>query len=243
MQHLSPSATPLIVSEGADWLVVDKPAHLLIHPTRPDGQFTLLEWLRQQRVGEFIAIVNRLDRETSGLVLVARSPSAASRLGKMTMRREIGKKYLAIVSGKTPERGVIEAPLGRVGGAVHIRQGVMAGGYPAVTRFARLEVKHAADGRAFSFLEVELETGRLHQIRVHLSHSGHPVCGDKIYGPDEQCYLEFIENGWTPALAEKLLLNRHALHAAALTFIWNEKPVNASAPLPEDLRSFWGSLT
>jgi 23S rRNA pseudouridine1911/1915/1917 synthase len=243
MLHLSPSAEPVIVSERADWLVVNKPAHLLVHPTRPDGQFTLLEWIKRRFAGEFAAIVNRLDRETSGLVLVARSPAAASRLGKLTMRREIRKTYRAIVSGHAPARGVIDAPLDRVSkrapAVVHIRQGVTVGGYPAVTHYQRLAVKTAADGGRFSLLELALETGRLHQIRVHLAHLGHPVVGDKIYGPDECCYLRFIEHGWTPDLAALLLLPRHALHAATLTFTWDDEPVTVSVPWPEDLREFW----
>ncbi|MDR1190579.1 MAG: RluA family pseudouridine synthase [Verrucomicrobiales bacterium] len=246
MLHLSPSAEPAIVSASADWFVVNKPAHLLIHPTRPDGQFTLLEWVRQKFPAEPVAIINRLDRETSGLVLVARSAAAASRLGKMTMRREIGKKYLAIVSGVAPERGTVSAPLDRLGkhrpSAIHVRQAVIAGTYAATTHFTRLAVKQAADGDQFSLLELVLETGRLHQIRVHLAHIGHPVVGDKIYGSDENFYLSFIENGWTDEMQKALRLNRHALHAATLTFTWDEKPVTVSVPLPADLRGFWDDL-
>jgi 23S rRNA pseudouridine1911/1915/1917 synthase len=246
MQHEMPAAEPEIVREHADWLVANKPAHLLIHPTRPDGQFTLLEWVKNKFPGEPIAIINRLDRETSGLALVARSSSAASKLGKMTMRREIAKKYTAIVRGETPESGSVLAPIDRQNkhhpSVIHVKQAVIEGTRSAVTHFKRLEVKHGADHEAFSSLDVELETGRLHQIRVHLSHIGHPVVGDKIYGPDEMFYLDFIQQGWTQEMERSLLLKRHALHASSLTFDWREENIAVHIPLPADLQKFWDDL-
>src|SRR5277367_6260763 len=112
-----PAATePVILAEHADFFVVAKPPNLLSHPTRPDGAPTLLGWLQERYPGEFVALVNRLDRETSGTVLIARSPETASRLGAMTMKREIGKTYLALVSGRVAtEHGHIDAPIGRLG--------------------------------------------------------------------------------------------------------------------------------
>jgi len=91
---------PALITENADFFVVAKPPHLLSHPTRPDGKPTLLGWLQERFPGEFIALVNRLDRETSGTILVARSPEAASKLGTLTMQRGIHKYYLALVSGR-----------------------------------------------------------------------------------------------------------------------------------------------
>src|SRR6202453_5178327 len=105
--------SPEIVALEADFLVVAKPPNLLSHPTRPDGAPTLLGWLQGKFPGEFVALANRLDRETSGTVLVARAPEAASRLGILTMQRLIHKQYLALVSGRVEaEHGVIEAPIG-----------------------------------------------------------------------------------------------------------------------------------
>ncbi len=107
---------PVILESNPDFLVVAKPPDLLSHPTRPDGAPSLLGWLQEKFPGEFIALANRLDRETSGTVLAARSPAAASRLGAMTMRREINKYYLALVRGRvTEEHGIVDAPLGRLG--------------------------------------------------------------------------------------------------------------------------------
>ena len=106
---------------------------------------------------------------------------------------------------------------------------------PARTRFETVRrFERGGGGERFALVRAHPETGRLHQIRVHLAHTGHPVVGDKIYGPDENCYLEFIDTGWTPALARRLLMNRHALHAHRLTFA--DRTVEA--PLPADMTDF-----
>lgn len=234
---------PEIVALEADFLVVAKPPHLLSHPTRPGGPPTLLDWLKEQFPGEFVALVNRLDRETSGTVLVARSAEAASRLGAMTMRREIAKDYLALVSGRlAPEHGMIEAPLGRLGISVDnpiwLRQGVIAPGDAAgrPSAEARTEFWRWAAGEDASLLRLRAHTGRLHQLRVHLAHLGHPVLGDKIYGPDAGLYLRFIENGWTGEHEERLALRRHALHAWRMTFGWAGVERTFEARVPEDMR-------
>ncbi len=233
---------PEIVAREADFLVVNKPPHLLSHPTRPDGAPTLLGWLQQEFPGEFVALANRLDRETSGTVLVARSAEAASRLGVLTMRREIAKDYLALVSGQVEEEhGTIDAPLGRLGisaeNPIWLRQGVItpddAAGRksaPARTEFWRLAVGHGA-----SLLRLRAHTGRLHQLRVHLAHRGHPVLGDKIYGPDAGLYLRFIEHDWTEEHERRLALRRHALHAWRLAFTWAGVERTFEAPVPQDM--------
>ncbi|MDD5262935.1 MAG: RNA pseudouridine synthase [Methylacidiphilales bacterium] len=235
-----------LIREHPDWVIVGKPPNLLIHPTRPDGQYTLLEWLKNRYPGEPVAIINRLDRETSGLVLVARTSEAASALGKMTMRREIRKRYLALVVGEPLPAGSILTRLDRQGkyrpSEIHLKQAVLEEGYPAVTRYTCVETRQDREGRGVSLVEVELETGRMHQIRVHLSHIGHPVLGDKIYGPDEKNYLRFIEGGWTEDLQKSLQLRRHALHSARLEFVWNNEPVVCLLPLWEDMLEFWDGL-
>jgi 23S rRNA pseudouridine1911/1915/1917 synthase len=234
--------SPEIVALEADFLVVAKPPNLLSHPTRPDGAVTLLGRLQEKFPGEFVALVNRLDRETSGTVLVARTPEAASRLGAMTMRREIGKEYLALVAGSVnAEHGVIDSPLGRLGisesNPIWLRQGVIAPddaegrrGAAAQTEFWRV----AASGEA-TLLRLRAHTGRLHQLRVHLAHLGHPVMGDKIYGPDPNLYLKFIAEGWTEEHERRLLLPRHALHASRLNFRWKGEEREFVVPLPEDI--------
>lgn len=236
--HLAPSGSPHLVSATDDFAVIYKPSHLLIHPTRPDGQYTLLEWLRSHFPDRAVSLVNRLDRETSGLVLAALNTEAASVLGQMTMRREIDKDYLALVQGRPdPEQALIDAPIGRLGlsetNPVHIRQTVRLDGASAQTEYQLL-----SSSGGYSLLRVKTMTGRLHQIRVHLSHLGTPVVGDKIYGPDPALYLKFIAEGWTEELAKTLRLNRHALHAYSLAFTWKEQPVRFSYPLPDDMADF-----
>lgn len=227
-----------LVAEHADFLVVNKPAGQLVHPTRPGGPRTLLDEVRDALPGERPALVNRLDRETSGLVLVARHAEAASELGRMMQGRQIEKTYLALVWGECrQERGTIEAPLDRLGrhgpARIYIKQGVVAGGYPARTDYA---IERRLPGH--TLLRARPTTGRLHQIRVHLASIGHPVVGDKIYGPDEGLYLKFIEEGWTPELEKALRLPRHALHASGLALQWHGKSMIAETRLPQDIASF-----
>ena len=252
MPPLTRVAIPL-VAEGEDWLVVSKPAHLLVHPTKPGGPVTLLDCLRELLAcdvasGGQVSLIHRLDRDTSGLMLIAKTAGAARRFSLDMMRGRIGKEYLALVWG-WPEWDVrtVDAPLLRQGermpSRIWLKQAVHADGVPArthlevVRRFGR--PVPAGGTERFALVRARPETGRLHQIRVHLAHSGHAVVGDKIYGPDEGCYLEFIETGWTPALARVLRLPRHALHAHRLTF---EAPPGVrrtvEAPLPADMAGF-----
>lgn len=214
-----------VVAETDDVLVVDKPAFLLIHPTRPDGRRTLWSEVRNLLAFEIanggqVSIVNRLDRETSGLVLIAKSAMAARQFGMLMQQQLIAKEYLAIVRGWPKwDRRVVDAPLLRQGSvspsAIFLKQAIHRDGANAITEFQVVE--RFRRGAPFSIIRAVPRTGRTHQIRVHLSAVGHPVVGDKIYGPDEQCYLEFIKTGWTSALRAKLLLPRHALHSARLT--------------------------
>lgn len=136
----------------------------------------------------------------------------------------------------------IAAPLARKGAyepsPIWLKQAIHAEGSPANTRFALLQrfESNTDPKKKFSLIEATPITGRMHQIRVHLAHSGHPIVGDKIYGEDEQCYLEFIETGWTPSLESRLLLPRHALHAYSL--ILTESGLHWKSPLAEDIRRF-----
>jgi 23S rRNA pseudouridine1911/1915/1917 synthase len=234
---------PRIVAEEPGFFVVEKPAHLLSHPTRPDGKPSLLGWLQEKFPGEFVALVNRLDRETSGAVLVARTPEAASRLGAMTMQRLIHKDYVALVSGRvSAEHGVINAPLGRLGiseaNPIWLRRGVIhaddAEGRKSAE--ARSEFWRLVVGEAATLLRLRAHTGRLHQLRVHLAHVGHPVIGDKIYGPDPSLYLKFIEAGWTEEHQRVLQLNRHALHAERIEFPWEGEELSFTVPMPQDMQ-------
>jgi 23S rRNA pseudouridine1911/1915/1917 synthase len=215
-----------VIAESHEWIVVEKPPGLEVHPSRPNGRATLWDGLREMLVYEIanggqVSIVNRLDRETSGLTLVAKSRDAARKLCREMEHRRVEKEYLAIVHGwPGQDEFSVDGPLLRQGSRqpsrIYLKQMIHPDGAPARTRFRVEQRLHRAGGSAFALVRAFPETGRMHQIRVHLAHAGHPIVGDKIYGPDEGCYLEFIETGWTPSLASRLLLPRHALHSAEL---------------------------
>lgn len=233
-----------IVDESVDYIVVDKPPFLLAHPTKPTGARTLWSELRNLLAFEIanggqVSIVNRLDRETSGLVLVAKTSTAARQFGLLMQEQRIAKEYLAIVWGAPDwQNTTVNAPLVRKGvhelSSVWLKQAVHPRGAAAITDFVLEQrlVRETPAGEHFSLIRALPRTGRTHQIRVHLASLGHPIIGDKIYGPDERLYLEFIETGWTAELERQLLLPRHALHATRLTVPgvgeWE-------SPLPRDL--------
>jgi 23S rRNA pseudouridine1911/1915/1917 synthase len=211
-----------VVFEDDGLLVVNKPADLVCHPTKTDAMSSLISRARLH-LGESShpQLVNRLDRETSGLVLIAKTAPAARELRRVMEAREIGKEYLALVHGHPgADTGIIEASLGpAVNSAVAIKSGVCATGAPARTDYQVEERLVRAEG-AFACLRVRPHTGRKHQIRIHLAHVGHPIVGDKIYGPDEQLYLEFVTHRLTPERQRLLLLPCQALHAERLRLVW-----------------------
>jgi 23S rRNA pseudouridine1911/1915/1917 synthase len=239
-----------VVEETDGWIVVDKAAPLVVHPTGTRDEPTLLGGLQallafEMANGARLSLVNRLDRETSGLVLVAKNRQAARSFGLVFAGREAGKEYRAIVRG-WPERDEwrVEAPVRRLGDVaespIWVRQCVDAGGRPSATAFQVERRIERPEGR-FALVRCLPETGRMHQIRVHLEHSGHPIVGDKIYGGDPSAYLEFIEGGWSEDLRRRLLLPRQALHASRLDVPLEEGGRRVwDAPLPSDMEGFLG---
>jgi len=230
-----------VIAETDDYVVVNKPAPLKVHPGSPDGAPTLYDELRgllayELLLGGQISIINRLDRETSGVTLVAKNAAAARKFGIAMMERRFVKTYHAIVRGApTWEQCECDGPILRKGditpSPIYVKQMVHPEGTACLTAFRVLQRFHPD----FTLIECRPHTGRMHQIRVHLAHLGHPIVGDKIYGPDETCYLNFIETGWTDDLATRLLMRRHALHAAQLELRGEGDWI---APLPEDMAMF-----
>ena len=241
-----------IVYEDDRFLVIDKPANLLVHPTAPGGPDTLWDELKRVLAFEIvngarISFANRLDRETSGLILVAKSTDAARQLGLKIAQHRVRKTYTAIVFGwPAEETYVVDQPLLRQGTVlptkIWLKQAVHPDGYPALTSF-RILKRFKNQEQPFALVQAEPKTGRTHQIRVHLAYLGHPIVGDKIYGPDENCYLEFIESDWSPALEAKLLLPRQALHASALSFEFEGAPFTFKSPLPPDMKNFLSEIS
>ncbi len=211
-----------IIHEDADLLVINKPAGLVCHPTKGDELSSLISRVRLHLgAGARPQLVNRLDRETSGVVLVAKNETAARELRRLWERRRVAKEYLAIVHGHpAQDRGTIDAPLGRdESSRVAIKDYVRPDGAMARTDYVVRSRFTRAEGD-FSLLQLRPETGRKHQLRIHLAHLGHPIVGDKLYGGDEDLYLALVEDRLTEAQRAWLILPYHALHAREVRFNW-----------------------
>ena len=210
-----------VAYEDEHLLVIDKPAGLVVHPARGHREGTLAQLLAGRTAGggdpERAGIVHRLDRDTSGLLVVARSQEAHLRLKSALRARRLEREYLALVEGRPPARtGTIEAPIGR---DPRVRTRMAVGGHFPREARTRFTLEQALEG--FSLLRLRLDTGRTHQIRVHLKAIGHPVTGDPEYGT-----------------AGLLGLQRQFLHATRLAFPhpFGGQPIEVVSPLPEDLR-------
>jgi len=224
----APENIPLtIVYEDSAFLVVDKPAGMVVHPAPGHAGGTLVNALLHHCSGltgiggvERPGIVHRLDKETSGLVVVAKTDAALHSLASQFKERRIEKEYLALVRGRVESfRGVITSPIGRH--KVHRKKMSAGSGREALTRY---ELVERFDG--YSYVRLFPKTGRTHQIRVHLASIGHPILGDKLYG------------GKTFPGARKI--SRHALHAGRLTLFHplSFQPMIFDSPLPEDMALF-----
>ena len=223
-----------IIYEDERLLVFDKPGDIVCHPSKAGPWSSLVGAAREYTQLPTVHLVFRLDRETSGVIVLAKDPAMASWLQVAMQRRVVGKTYLALVTGVLRERTLVDQPLGDdTQSPVFIKSAVREDGQRAVSLFEPLEI-----GERYTLVRVVTETGRKHQIRAHAQWLGHSIVGDKIYGPDSRLYLDFIDHGWTPAIEEKLLLRRQALHcseidlrAAGLSHVF-------SAPLAADIKAF-----
>jgi 23S rRNA pseudouridine1911/1915/1917 synthase len=219
---VSATSRPLVLYEDEHLAVVDKPAGLLVHEAPGNDGPTLVDALGDRLAGgddpARPGIVHRLDRDTSGLLVVARDPATHRALSAMIASREVGREYVALVDGcPASRRGTIDAPLGRDHRAP---ERVVVGGRrprPAVTHF---EVRERLSGTAL--LDVRLETGRTHQIRAHLQAIGNPVAGDRQYGS-----------------GPRYGLGRQFLHSRRISFAHpsDGRAIELESPLPEDLEA------
>jgi 23S rRNA pseudouridine1911/1915/1917 synthase len=262
-----------VIHEDERLLVVDKPGDVVCHPSKHGPRSSLVGAAREHAGLDTIHLVFRLDRETSGIVVLAKDARMAARLQTAMQNRRVGKGYLAVLTGHLVAPARVDQPLGDdTASPVFIKTAVVANGRPAVTGFEPMAIMPGAEtggavdgantfgpggagvdcgssgtvadaptrgpGEGFTLVRVVPETGRKHQIRAHAQWLGHPVVGDKIYGPDARCYLDFIDRGLTPELAAKLLLPRQALHCARIDLRPAGLPEVFTAPLPADLRDF-----
>jgi 23S rRNA pseudouridine1911/1915/1917 synthase len=224
-------------------LVLDKPAGLPIHPSARYHHGTLVMLLRRLYGDGFQAWpAHRLDRETSGLVVCGRTKQAARILMEDFSTGRVEKEYLAICEGQPPEFFTVDAPIAE--GSANVRIAVRIDprlGKRAVTRFTVLR-RFERDGAPFALVRASPETGRQHQIRIHLREAGFPIVGDKIYGPDEGIFDRFSKRRLEPEAWRKLRLPRQALHAASIRFAHpsTRAMVSFRSPLPDDLEQFIG---
>jgi 23S rRNA pseudouridine1911/1915/1917 synthase len=262
-----PTVVP-IVYEDVHFFAVDKPALLPVHPTARYHKNTLIRILKDARPGEFVSLGHRLDRETSGVLICGKSAESDRALKKMIEARAgVAKTYRAITWG-VPDRALAAENGGTVtdteeldgpGGfryersleldpsgrfRVKMRLGLTDDALASSTRFRIEETKTSKAGKTYALVKCELETGRQHQIRVHLQSLGAPIVGDKLYGPDDTCFARAADGELVEEDLVMLELPRHALHAARMTMAhpMTGAPLVLEAPLPADLQDFWASL-
>ena len=224
-EHITPVPLPLhIVYEDEDLLVLDKPPDMPIHPSVGNYENTLANGLayyyEQQKRPFVFRCINRLDRDTSGLLIVAKNAYSSVVLSAQMKERRIHREYLAVVQGQTPESGTIDAPIGRKLGSVIERCVDPLNGESAVTHYTRVAT---SPDDTYSLVRIHLDTGRTHQIRIHMGSIGHPLPGDFLYCPD---YRHF---------------ERQPLHSHRLTFTHpvTGEEMSFTSPLPEDCHPEW----
>tara|TARA_B110000003_G_scaffold265775_1_gene291996 strand:+ start:569 stop:1375 length:807 start_codon:yes stop_codon:yes gene_type:complete len=227
-----------ILFEDEDVLLINKPGWFVCHPSKNGPHSSLVGLVRLYLNADKLHLVARLDRETSGLILFAKRPAIARRYQMAIQDRRVDKAYIAILQGTFEPSLELQAPVGRRpagSGPVHVKSCVHFDrkSLAAETHFRPL---HTAND--FTLCRVFPITGRKHQIRVHAAHLGFPVVGDKIYGPDERYYLEFIEQGLSEHLARKLIFPRQALHCNRYRFRFKDGSRTFTAPLQGDLQAF-----
>ena len=225
------SALPILYQDER-LLAVSKPGDLLSHPTDTIVRGAATSILREQ-FGARLHLVHRLDRETSGVLLLAKDPATARALTDAFTRRLVAKEYLALARGRVEfERRSVDLPVGREGREIKVRQAVATGGQAAATEFRTL-----ARGRGASLVAAAPRTGRLHQIRVHLAALGHPVLGDKLYTGEGEAYMKAVRRTLSADDIAALGAPRQMLHAWTLRLAHpaDGRSLLIQAPPPQDM--------
>jgi len=236
-----------MVFEDYDVMVINKPPNLPCHPAGRYFNHTLWAWLKSQHCMESPALVNRLDRETSGLLVVAKNARAESKCRAQFLKRSVVKRYVALVEGNFPDEVVAKGwMMPDPGSGVHkrrrfepddaVRESLMPDPVPG-KEWAETDFRRLRTVNGLSVVEAVLHTGRLHQIRATLHSLGFPVVGDKIYGPDPMIFVRFCTDAITAEDWRRLRMPRQALHSMELEFIHptTNQPLRFEAPLPADM--------
>lgn len=227
---------PRVLYEDEAILVADKPPGLLVHPTHSCRLNSLIHIMKRDRPGVPLALAHRLDRDTSGVILLTKSTDAARFIAAQFERRTVEKHYLAVVHGRTPgPAGCIEAPLG-VAQRLQVVFKRSSDGRNAQRAVTHYHVLAGSD--TISFLLLRPRTGRRHQLRAHLAGLGHPIVGDKLYGLSDREYLAHVRHPLSEEDARsRLLADRQLLHAWRLRFIHpaTRAPFEAESPIPKDM--------
>lgn len=229
-----PPPLPTVIHEDNRLLVVSKPSGMLAHPTGLVFVYGLVGIARAARPDDNIDLAHRLDRETSGINVLTKDKAANAFVKAAFKAKEVQKAYRAIVHGSPPwDDTVVDAPIGlATGSAVRIRRGVNPEGLPAQTR---LTVEQRMG--PLTLVRAAPRTGRTHQIRVHLNHTGFPILGDKMYGQPDDIFIHHLENGPDARVRQAVGFPRHALHAYQLTIPHPDGgSVTFEAPLPADMQ-------
>jgi 23S rRNA pseudouridine1911/1915/1917 synthase len=234
-----PPPFPDILWEDALTVAVAKPPGMMAHPAGGSFVWSLVGLAKERWPEHRIDLVHRLDRDTSGVLLLTKEAEANKAIKAAFKAGRVHKEYLAICRGHIPwEHQVIDGPIGPAGGVIRIQMGVREEGLPAHTEVDVLQ--RSTEGPPRTLVRCRIRTGRTHQIRVHLAHVGYSLLGDRLYGVPPDVFLEAVNSGMTEALFEQVGAPRHGLHAHRLRFLHPRGQMHeVVAPPPADFDAMW----